>query len=441
MKISIIGTGYVGLVSGTCFAQLGHHVECIDSNSKKIDDLKQAIIPIYEPGLEDLVIRNIKASRLTFSINYESVEKCDAVILAVGTPPLPNGQADLSSVFSAMKHILHYATKRDKNKKLVVVIKSTVPIGTWRKLEELVDINFISIVSNPEFLKEGTAIDDFMKPDRIVIGFNEKQQWASDLMDEMYEPMVRQGNPILKMSNSTAELAKYASNCFLATKISFINEMSRLCDRVGADIDQLRAGMISDKRIGPYFLYPGVGYGGSCFPKDIQALIYLADSLDVPLSIVKAAQSSNILQKKYIVDLVLRHFSNNLSGLCFAIWGVAFKGNTDDVRESAAHTIVEELIAKGATLQIYDPLASLNFLEGKSPNLLDNIKVCDTKEKALEWVDGLIIITDWSEFKSLELDQLIGLFKQKVIFDGRNLIPPKKAKKAGFSYYGVGRNG
>lgn len=432
MKISVIGTGYVGLVSGTCFAEIGHQVTCIDIDPTKVERLSRGIPTIYESGLKELLERNIENKRLDFSTNYTSVQNAQAIFLAVGTPSLDNGSANLEYLFSALGSVLEAASEE-----AVIVIKSTVPVGTAKKVKDFClqkSSKKIHIVNNPEFLKEGAAINDFMRPDRIVLGAD--SEYAFKLMQKIYAPLVRQGNPILEMSNTSAELTKYASNCFLATKISFINEMARLCDDLGADIEEVRRGMGTDARIGKHFLYPGPGYGGSCFPKDIRALMYTAKEAGRPLKIVSSVEEVNKEQKSYLLEKVLKYFKGDLSGKTFAFWGVAFKANTDDVRESPAIDMAKAILEYGGAIQFYDPEASDNFL-----SLIEHeaLSKSETSYHALKGADALIVLTEWREFQSPNFDLIKERLKYPVIFDGRNLFQTQEVLNQGFDYYAIGK--
>jgi UDPglucose 6-dehydrogenase len=434
LKVSIIGTGYVGLVSGTCFSEMGHHVTCIDIDAKKIATLKAGQSPIYEPGLTEMLERNIKSQRLHFSQSFEVVADTSIVFLAVGTPSDDEGRADLKYLMSATKSIAPYL--KDGS---VVVIKSTVPIGTHKQIKDylasLTKVKF-HIVNNPEFLKEGSAIDDFMKPDRVVIGHDD--QYAADLMSELYEPLVRQGNPIYMMSNLSAEMTKYAANCFLATKISFINEIARLCDKTGADIEEVRKGITSDKRIGTHFLYPGPGYGGSCFPKDVKALLATAKDFNMQLQVVQAAEDANTIQKSYMVEKVIQHFGQNLNGKHIALWGVAFKPNTDDIRETAAITVTDLLLKHGAKVTFYDPIAADHFsqlAQQKEWSIQRAMSAMD----CLKDVDALVLLTEWAEFRTPDFDQMKKIMKKPVVFDARNIFKTSKMKASGFTYYAIGK--
>lgn len=437
MKVSVIGTGYVGLVSGTCFAEIGHEVTCIDIDPRKIDMLKAGQSPIYEPGLSELIERNIKAERLHFSLNYESVAKAKSIFLAVGTPSDENGRADLKYLRAAAVEVA-----KNISEGAIIVIKSTVPVGTNNELRKLISENTskkFHLVNNPEFLKEGSAVEDFMRPDRVIIGHQD--QSAFEVMEELYAPLVRQGNPIYGMSNLSAEMSKYAANCFLATKISFINEIARLCDATSADIEEVRKGISSDKRIGPHFLYPGPGYGGSCFPKDVKALIATAEDYGMDLKIVNATEEVNDEQKVYVFHKIKKYFKGDLKNRIFTFWGVAFKANTDDVREASAITMARVLIKEGATIHFFDPVASENFLNIMKdyPECEGKIKSFNNKYDCLQGSDGLITMTEWREFRVPDFNEIKSRLKTKVLFDGRNLYETDKVKAAGFDYFAVGK--
>lgn len=437
MKVSVIGTGYVGLVSGTCFAEIGHDVTCIDIDPKKIEMLKNGESPIYEPGLNELLERNIKSNRLHFSTNYDSVKTAKTIFLAVGTPSADDGRADL-------KYLRAAATEVAKNLSddAIIVIKSTVPVGTNLEVKKIIAQNTtkrFEVVNNPEFLKEGSAIEDFMRPDRVVIGHENEE--AMTVMEELYAPLVRQGNPIYGMSNLSAEMTKYAANCFLATKISFINEIARLCDLTNSDIEEVRKGISSDKRIGHHFFYPGPGYGGSCFPKDVKALIATAEDYGMNLKVISSAEDVNDEQKYYIVSKIVKHFGENLKGKTFTFWGVAFKANTDDVRETAAIYIAKTLVKHGAKINIFDPVATPNYLKEMQnyPEVRENITAFDNKYDALKGCDGLITVTEWREFTTPDFDEVKSKLKTPVIFDARNLYNTKKVQEHGFTYYAIGK--
>ncbi len=438
MKVSVIGTGYVGLVSGTCFAEIGHQVTCIDIDPKKIEMLRAGESPIYEPGLNDLLERNIKANRLHFSTGYDSCSQSDIIFLAVGTPSGDDGSANLSYLDSAAKSVAE--TLSDD---AVVVIKSTVPVGTGARIEKLISENTskkFHLVNNPEFLKEGSAIEDFMRPDRVIIG--SKEDFAAKQMDELYAPLVRQGNPIYHMSNLSAEMTKYAANCFLATKISFINEIANLCDRTGADVEEVRKGISSDIRIGKHFLYPGPGYGGSCFPKDVKALIYTAKEYDTNLHIVQAAEDVNDYQKTIMFNKMNDHFAGDLKGKTFAFWGVAFKANTDDVRETSAIAMARALSKAGAEVRFYDPVASENYQKvmKEYPETEGKLHRVDDMYEVMKDCDGLVTMTEWREFKNPDYKQMQNLLKTHVVFDARNLFDTAKTIEAGFKYYAIGKH-
>jgi UDPglucose 6-dehydrogenase len=437
MKVSVIGTGYVGLVSGTCFAEIDHDVTCIDIDPKKIEMLKAGKSPIYEPGLTDLLERNIKAKRMHFSLSYDSVKDAKAIFLAVGTPSADDGRADLKYLKAAAIEVA-----KNLSDDAIVVIKSTVPVGTNVEIRNLIKEHTkkkFHLVNNPEFLKEGSAVEDFMRPDRVIIGHQD--EYAMGIMEELYAPLVRQGNPIYGMSNLSAEMSKYAANCFLATKISFINEIARLCDATAADIEEVRKGISSDKRIGGHFLYPGPGYGGSCFPKDVKALIATAEDFGMELKIVNATEEVNDEQKSYVFQKVKKYYGDNLSGKVFTFWGVAFKANTDDVRETAAIAMARKLIGAGATIQIFDPVATENYLHAmKEFKECDGkIKAFDNKYDALNGSDALITVTEWREFNSPDFTEIKKRLSKPVIFDGRNLYDTKKILAEGFDYFAIGK--
>jgi UDPglucose 6-dehydrogenase len=438
MRISIVGTGYVGLVSGTCFAETGITTTCVDIDKRKIDNLHKGIIPIYEPGLETLIEKNVEKGRLFFTTSLkESIVNADAAFIAVGTPPDEDGSADLSYVVGVAReigqHLDHY---------MVIVTKSTVPVGTAKKVkaaiqEELdkrgADIPF-DVASNPEFLKEGDAIDDFMKPDRIVCGVESER--AEKVLQRLYKPFVLNGHPILFMDIPSAELTKYAANSMLATKISFINDISNLCEIVGADVNWVRKGIGSDSRIGSKFLYAGVGYGGSCFPKDVKALIKTADENGHSLEILKAVERVNDRQKSVLFNKVMKHFGGNIKGKTLAIWGLSFKPNTDDMREAPSLVVIEKLLREGAIVKVYDPVA----IEEAKHKLTDKPVIYATDQyEALIDADALIVVTEWSEFRVPKFTIVEKLLKTKVIFDGRNIYDPIEMKEFGYTYYGIGR--
>ena len=437
MKISIVGTGYVGLVSGTCFAETGVIVTCVDIDQHKINLLNNGQIPIYEPGLEEIYKKNVEKGRLSFTTDLkESLEDADAVFIAVGTPSDEDGSADLKYVLGVAREIGRFM----KNY-LVIVNKSTVPVGTAFKvknvvLEELkkrnLDIPF-DVVSNPEFLKEGSAVNDFLKPDRIVIGTETEE--AKDVMKKLYKPFLLNGHPILFMDITSSEMTKYAANAMLATKISFINDIANLCEILGADVDSVRKGIGSDTRIGNKFLYPGTGYGGSCFPKDVQALIRTADENSYSLDILKAVENVNERQKSVLVNKIMRHFGNDIKGLRFALWGLAFKPKTDDMREAPSLVIIQKLLSEGAEVIAFDPVA---MEEGKRI-LGEKIGFAKDEYDACVDADALILATEWPEFRIPNFRVLQKLLKNKIIFDGRNIYDPEELKAMSFIYYGIGR--
>jgi UDPglucose 6-dehydrogenase len=432
MKIAVVGTGYVGLVTGTCFAETGNEVTCIDINQAKIEMLNNGKLPIYEPDLDTLFERNKKEGRLKFTTSLEQgIEGAKVIFLALPTPPGEDGSADLKYILAVAKDLgpilKQYA---------VIVDKSTVPVGTADKVHAEVakgaKVAF-DVVSNPEFLKEGVAVEDFMKPERVVIGTSSDK--AQEVMEQLYEPFVRQGNPIIFMDERSAEMTKYAANSFLATKISFMNEIANLCERVGADVDQVRRGIGTDSRIGKRFLFPGLGYGGSCFPKDVQALHFTAAQNEYDFSILDAVMNVNDEQRKLFFKKVLDKYNGNLSGKTIALWGLAFKPNTDDIREAPAIYLIEELLKHGAKVQTYDPEAMKNVKDIFG----DKIVFADDQYAALKGADFLIIATEWNTFRSPDFEKVTSLLKEKVIFDGRNLYHLNQMKEMGFYYYSVGR--
>ena len=439
MNITVIGTGYVGLVSGTCLAEVGNHVLCIDIDQSKIDMLDNGEIPIYEPGLEELVKKNVDAGRLSFSSDVsKGVEFGSILFIAVGTPPDEDGSADL-------KHVLAVASDIGKhmNEYRVIVTKSTVPVGTADKVRNAVSTaleakgasNDFSVVSNPEFLKEGAAVDDFLKPDRIVVGADDDR--AVEMMRELYAPFNRNHERVIIMDIRSAEMTKYAANALLATKISFMNEMANLAELLGADIENVRHGIGADPRIGYHFIYPGCGYGGSCFPKDVQALHRTAKAVGYDAQILDAVEAVNKRQKSVVVDKLVKRFGENLQGKKFAVWGLAFKPETDDMREAPSRTIIEALWQHGATISAFDPVAEeeVERIYGQRNDLS---LVADPYD-ALDDADGLIIVTEWKVFRSPDLGDMLSKMKTPVIFDGRNIYQPETIRKAGFEYFGIGR--
>ena len=439
MNIAVIGSGYVGLVVGTCLAEIGHRVTCIDKDNEKIASLREGVIPLFEPGLEELVRRNVKSERLHFVADYHFVSAAQVIFLAVGTPSGEDGGADLTYLEEAAKSLAPFLTEG-----AVVAIKSTVPVGTGHNLEKMIGEHTsktFHLVNNPEFLREGSAVKDFMHPDRIVIGC--RQEWAGEIMEELYSPLVRQGNPLYKMSNISAEMSKYAANCFLATKISFVNEMANFCEHIGADIDEVRRVLGSDKRIGNTYLYPGPGYGGSCFPKDVRELLYSAGEREIPLSIVRAADEVNRRQKALMLNKISHHFGGNLKGKKIAFWGTAFKANTDDVRESVAIDLALGLVGEGGEICFYDPEAGANFAKTmeKFPHCRDKIHRGDSSYSCLDGCDALVVITEWREFQRPDFEQIKKRLSTPVIFDLRNLFGPERAKAFGLVWNGIGKPG
>ncbi|HXH75731.1 MAG TPA: UDP-glucose/GDP-mannose dehydrogenase family protein [Bacteriovoracaceae bacterium] len=434
MKLSIIGTGYVGLVTGTCFAEMGHNVTCIDIDSAKVESMKQGKCPIFEPGLEPLMQSNFKEGRLSFSNSYDSVTTAQAVFLAVGTPSSDDGQADLKYIFGACDSIAPFLQDG-----AIVVVKSTVPVGTGAKVREHLKAKTkkkFFVVNNPEFLKEGSAVEDFMKPERIIIGSREPE--AAETIEELYEAFNRQVKRTIHMSNISAEMTKYAANCFLATKISFMNEIAKLCDVTGADVEEVRHGISTDSRIGSQFLYPGPGYGGSCFPKDVKALAFAARELGVRFKIVETVEEVNKEQKKYIVGKVKKHFKDDLKGKIFVVWGTAFKANTDDIRETPAIDTVLALHEAGARVRIHDPEAADHF-EQYMNKLNVPVDQFENKYDALNGADALIVLTEWKQYRAPDFDEIKSRLKTPLIFDGRNLYNTKKILEQGFTYYAIGK--
>jgi UDPglucose 6-dehydrogenase len=437
MKTLIIGTGYVGLVTGTCFAETGIDVVCIDINKDKIDKLNKGIIPIFEPGLEPMVMRNIEKKRLSFDTSIKNnLEDVEAVFIAVGTPPGTDGSADLSYVLNAARDI-----GKSMNSYMVIVTKSTVPIGTSHKVKEAiqeelkarnVSIEF-DVASNPEFLKEGAAVEDFLKPDRIILGIESER--AAKILNRLYRPFILNGHPVIAMDIASAELTKYAANCMLATKISFMNDLANLCELVGADINQVRKGIGSDPRIGSKFIYAGIGFGGSCFPKDVKALIKTAADYGYPLEVIKAVENVNNRQKTVIFNKVNIHFKGDISNKIFGVWGLSFKPNTDDVREAPSLKAIEQLIGAGARVKVYDPVA----MEEARKILGESVEYGRDVYDVLIDADALILATEWSEFRIPNFKLMDRIMKEKVIFDGRNIYDPEEVKENGFVYYGIGR--
>ena len=432
MRICVVGTGYVGLVAGACLAEMGNDVLCVDNNEQKIKELLKGNIPIYEPGLEELIEANVRENRLNFTTNLsEAVNNSLICFIAVGTPQGDDGSCDLSYVFGVAEEIAKSMTEYK-----VIVNKSTVPVGTAEKVKNIVKsiTNYeFDVVSNPEFLKQGAAVDDFLKPDRVIIGSD--SQKATEIMQELYSPFLRTGNPVIIMDVKSAEMSKYAANSFLATKISFINELANICETVGADIEQVRIGMSSDRRIGSQFLFPGLGYGGSCFPKDVKALIKVAHDSGVPSKILEAADNINKQQREIFIDKIIRHFNGDLKGKTFALWGLAFKPRTNDMREAPAFTIIERLLDAGANIQAYDPKA----MEEAKLLIGDSVKYAQNSYDALSNADALILVTEWNEFRRPDFERIKKLLKNPVIFDGRNQYEPKRMQERGFEYICIGK--
>ena len=431
MNICIIGTGYVGLVVGTCFAEMGNSVICVDNNIDKLEQLKNGVIPIYEPGLEDLIKSNVAENRLTFTSNLDNaVKQSEICFIAVGTPQSEDGSADLQYVCE----VAHSISKAMNGYK-VIVDKSTVPVGTAEKVAEIIKENTefpFDVVSNPEFLKQGAAVDDFLRPDRIVIGADSDK--AMNIMKALYSPFVKNQNPIITMDTKSAEMVKYASNSFLAVKISYINEIANICESVGADINKVRQGMCSDSRIGKKFLYSGLGYGGSCFPKDVKALIKTAEDNSCTCSLIKSADVINKSQREHFINKIINRFGDDLTGKTFAIWGLAFKPKTNDMREAPAITIINSLLQKGAKIKAYDPKAqqTANAIFG------DRIEYGDSSYSILKDADALVLVTEWNEFRNPDFNKIKSLLKNSVIFDGRNQYDKDLMKELGFEYYHIG---
>ena len=432
MKIAVVGTGYVGLVTGTCFAETGNDVTCVDIDKSKVEKLSNGQITIYEPGLEKLFLRNVKEERLRFTTSLEEgIKDAQIIFLALPTPPGEDGSADLKYILGVADHLGKILTDYK-----VIVDKSTVPVGTAEKVHNHIAKHCkceFDVVSNPEFLREGVAVEDFMKPDRVVIGTESEK--ARKIMGDLYAPFVRQGNPILFMDERSAELTKYAANSFLATKISFMNEIAQLCERLKADVDMVRRGIGSDERIGKRFLFPGIGYGGSCFPKDVQALAKSSTDAGYEFKILNAVMDVNETQKLHLMPKIKRFFKDNLKGRKFAMWGLAFKPNTDDIREAPALYMIDELMNAGATVCVYDPEAMENV-----KNLIgDKISYAENQYDCLHGADALIIATEWNEFRTPNFLKIVTSLKNKVIFDGRNLFETNAIKELGFYYESIGR--
>ena len=431
MNITVIGTGYVGLVAGACLADMGNQVICVDNNLDKLEKLKKGIIPIYEPGLEELVKSNVLEGRLEFSADIESAVKISEVcFIAVGTPLGEDGSADLQYVFGVAESIA-----KAMNGYKVIVDKSTVPVGTAEKVAELIKANTnypFDVVSNPEFLKQGNAVDDFLSPDRVIIGSNSDK--ATQIMQEIYAPFFRTGNRIIVMDVKSAEMTKYAANSFLATKISFMNEIANLCEKIGANAEMVRVGISTDSRIGNKFLFPGLGYGGSCFPKDVKALIKTGTEFGCDMSIIKSVDDTNKKQRKLFVDKIINKFGEDLTGKTFAVWGLAFKPKTNDMREAPAITIINDLLKRGAKILAYDPKA----IEEAKFYFQDRITYAKNSYDALTNCDCMLLLTEWNEFRRPDFDKIKTLLKSPVIFDGRNQYNAERLKEKGFEYYQIG---
>ncbi len=434
MRITMVGAGYVGLVTGSCFAETGHDVTIIEKDQNKLSMLHRGEVPFYEPGLKDLLERNIREKRLSFSDKLATVlGESKVVFIAVGTPQGEDGSADLS-------HVLHVAEEigRAMTKPLVVVTKSTVPVGTAKKVREIIAQHThvpCTVASNPEFLKEGAAVTDFLHPDRVVIGTEDDE--TKRMLFDLYAPFVRTGNPILFMDCASAELTKYAANCLLASRISFMNELSILCDALGADVEMIRYGIGSDKRIGHSFLFPGPGYGGSCFPKDVRALLHCGQEYGVDLHLVEATDRANERQKHLLTEKIRARFGVNLEAKTFAVWGLSFKPRTDDIRESPALTLIDDLLAAGARVRAYDPEAMKNA----EALLGDKVMFCADGYACCQGADALVVVTEWNAFRRPDFERLKALMKQAVVFDGRNLYDPQRMRSSGFEHIAIGRSG
>jgi UDPglucose 6-dehydrogenase len=435
MNISVFGTGYVGLVVGACLAENGNHVIAVDIDEDKIARLKRGEIPIYEPGLSELVARNVAEERLSFTTDFDhAVVSSRILFVAVGTPQGEDGSADMSHVLAVAKGIA-----RAMNERKIVVLKSTVPVGTNRKVKETIASSTehsVGVVSNPEFLKEGAAIDDFLRPDRVVIGTDEPE--TAEVMEELYRPFVRTGNPILVMDPESAELTKYAANAMLASRISFMNEIARLCEKVGADVSQVRRAVGSDRRIGHAFLFPGVGYGGSCFPKDIRALVRTGRDAGLELRIVEATETVNEDQKVFLLAKIRQQFEEGLNGKTIALWGLAFKPRTDDMREAPALSLIRGLVREGARVQAYDPEATKEA-KAQLQDVDRHVTYFRKSYDACQGADALVLVTEWNEFREPDFDRIKKLLRRPVVFDGRNIYNPETLKELGFAYFGVGR--
>ena len=436
MKIAVVGTGYVGLVTGTCFSEVGIDVTCIDIDAKKIENLKKGILPIYEPGLEEMVLRNYDKGRLHFSTNLaESIQDCEAIFIAVGTPPGEDGSADLKYVLGVAKSI-----GENLNHYSVVITKSTVPVGTADKVKAEIQSalskrgsnQVFDVASNPEFLKEGAAVDDFLKPDRIVIGIETEK--AEEVIRKLYKPFLLNGHPIYFMDIRSSEMTKYAANSMLATRISFMNDIANLCELVGADVNKVRLGIGSDARIGNKFIYPGIGYGGSCFPKDVKALIRTAKEYGYGMKILNAVEDVNEAQKEVLFDKLMKHFNGDIKGKTFAMWGLSFKPKTDDMREAPSLVLIDKILKAGGSVKAYDPVA----MKEAHHMVGDIITYCKDDYDTLIDADALLLVTEWPEFRSPNFNVMSKLMKNKVVFDGRNIYDKEELKQLGFDYYCIG---
>lgn len=438
MDLSIIGTGYVGLVSGTCFAEMGNNVICVDNNPDKLAKLKKAEVTIYEPGLDTVFLRNIEKNRLSFTDDLKNaVLNTDVIFLCLPTPQGEDGSADLKYVLGVADNIGSILKENGDKDFKIIVNKSTVPVGTAQKVANEISkhgVKNFDVVSNPEFLREGFAVEDFMKPDRIVIGASAEESFK--VMRQLYEPFVRQGNPILEMDTASAEVTKYAANSYLAMRITYMNQLANFCEKVGANIDLIRQGMGTDNRIGKRFLFAGIGYGGSCFPKDVNALIKTSIESGSEMTILTEVDKVNHLQKSVLVEKVLKYYNGNIEGKKFGVWGLSFKPNTDDMREAPSVIIIKQLLEKGAKVKVYDPAA----METAKFDLGDTVEYCNDEFEAIENTDALLIFTEWNEFRNPSLEIVKSKIKDNVIFDGRNLFSPAQMKEIGINYFSIGRN-
>jgi len=432
MNIAVIGTGYVGLVAGSCFAESGNDVSCVDNDAAKIENLNKGIIPIYEPGLPEIIERNVREERLTFTTDFEAaVKKSFVIFIAVGTPPLPSGAADLRAIFDVAASI---GRMMDRYK--VIVVKSTVPVGTNEKIRDILKketTHPFDLLSNPEFLKQGAAVEDFMKPDRVIVGADDVR--PAEILRDLYAPFVRTGSPVLIVDTRTAEMLKYAANAFLAARISFMNEIANLCERVGANVDMIRKGLASDSRIGSAFLFPGVGYGGSCFPKDIRALIDTGRQVQYEMQILGAVDTVNRTQPLHFVEKIRTHFKGDVRDKRLGVWGLSFKPRTNDMRDAPAITIIENLLSDGATIVAYDPEA----VDEAKKIFGTRIQLASSNYGCAEGADALLIVTEWQAFRNPNFERMKAMMRHPVIFDGRNIYDPAHLRQLGFTYYSVGR--